>query len=292
MNTALLLLIIITIMATLILVAISWRNHQAWQRTHRANGLLWSISLLKLIMNIQQHRGMATAMLNGDSSFAPRQQQKRQEIDLLLQRLQTLPGDFQRRSEDFDRSDLENLLQQWQALIQTLPTLSAFESMTRHTAIIGTLLSWLRAVGESCLNTPAAATGIPVDLLVATFVERLPVLAETLGQARALGTGLLAAGTPNAVGRVQMGYLCQRIEKLQQDTGLALKTHRVDGELQYGYTKVDAAVQDMLVAIRDGVQESGKSPMNSGDYFRVATTAIDSVFNLIGVLQKRLEVHA
>lgn len=249
--------------------------------------------LLRLLMNIQQHRGMASATLGGDSGFRLALLDKRREIDLQLRRLATLPGDFDRRSEDFEREDVDALTRHWQDLTARLEQMSAFESMTRHTALIATLLGWLKAVGESCLREPAAGTGLALEAVVGNFVEKLPTLAETLGQARAMGSGLLASGQITAVGRVQMGYLAQRINDLVQEVGAGLSGAGVDPQLAGRFATVDKGVhqlQDVLHAhILSGTTGPGLSP---ADYYTVATEAINSVFALIHQLQERLETQA
>lgn len=291
MTTLFMVMIVLLVLATL--TGLSWRSHAAWQRAHRAQGLLWCMHLLRLVMNLQQHRGMANAVLSGDTSFRQKLLDKRGEIDRQLRRLATLPGEFERRSEDFERGDISHLEQHWQELASRLPTLSAFESMTRHTALIATLLAWLRAVGESCLREPAANTGLQVEGVVVNFVEKLPLLAETLGQARALGSGLLAAGQGTAVGRVQMGYLAQRIDTLLQDVAAGLATPGVAPTLARRFENVEQCIHQLQAGINSSLLQSDPGTrLTPADYFQLATAAINSVFELIGQLQEQLEAHA
>lgn len=289
MHTALTVFIGAGLLAGLLLTAWSWRQHRQWLRSRRQTGLHWSVHLLRLIMHMQQHRGMATAWLNGDTSFGARLQEKRQQIDALLLQLPGLPGEFNRQREDFERDDLQRLQRQWQVLSTQLGQLSAFESMTRHTALIGTLLAWLRALGDSCLHARSETTGLEVDSMVRAFVERLPVLAETLGQTRALGSGLLAAGGATAVGRVQMGYLCQRIESLLQASADAVRGPHTEHSLQQGFATVESEVQRLLGSIHAHILASAPAPLAASDYFRQASAAIDAVFALIESLQQRLQ---
>lgn len=290
MNTPLLLLIAGALTSGLLLTWLAWRRHQRWLAEHRAHGLLWSMHLLRLIMHLQQHRGMATAWLNGDLSFAGRRQEKCQQIEALLCSLPRLPGDFERSREDFERDDLQRLHAQWRVLSEGLEQLTAFESMTRHTALIATLLSWLRGLGDGCLQLRSGQTGLAVDSLVQTFVERLPALAEALGQTRALGCGLLASGSATAVGRVQMGYLCQRVDVLLQDSASALLQEHSEAALRQAFARLQMQVQLLLQTVQQHILASPALPLASEAYFRQATAAIDAVFALIELLQNQLQL--
>ena len=132
--------------------AVAWYNHRRWLAERHEEGLSWCGTLLDLIMRVQQHRGMSAALLAGDKSFRESQLAKRREIDHLLAYLGTLPGDVDRTLSSISARELPALSERWQALCRDLDTLSSFESMTRHTALIGTLLTCLRSIGEACLS--------------------------------------------------------------------------------------------------------------------------------------------
>lgn len=265
-------------------------RHHRWLKMRHVFGLRWCGLLLELVLRLQQHRGMASAMLSGDASFRPSLRQKRAEIERLFLALSVLPANIDRSVENIALHELPELRQRWTGLCAELDSLTPFTSMTRHTAVIGSLLFALRNIGEICLSGRIARHDARIDMVVPVFVDRLPALSEALGQIRALGAGVTAAGCASAEDRVRLSYLIHRINELlgRSESALAHAGLLKLPEAASGFVCTRARVSLLLDMVCRDLLEPERVRVSPQSYFNTASTAIDSVFALVAVLQQQL----
>ncbi len=227
--------------------------------------------LQRLVQAMQQHRGMSSAWLSGDASFARRLSERQREIDALL-------ADFlhvAERENDMPwpcltRNDAAAFRFHWQQMVGGLAQLTPEQSIARHSQQIAQLLGWLAALGEA--RVELAATGIDGNQ-ARNYANRLPALAECLGQARALGSSAAAAGTCAPVGRVRLLFLSARAETLLG------QAQQADAVMRGGAVgRAVAAVQTQLATIRAAILEGTSITVSAASYFEVATTAIDAIY--------------
>ena len=208
----------LAIAAVLLLSTAVWwarrRSHLLGDRVSTArNAVQACTTLLALVAQIQQHRGMSTAWLAGDRSFERRLIAKRGEIDPLLAKLQQVAAEENAHSYPcFTPNDVSLWRHRWSALLGELAGSSVEKSIAAHSNLIAILLNWLNVVGEARVDLPLGAV-LP-EGAVRNFSHRLPQLSETLGQARATGSGVAALGTCPAVARVRLMFLVSRAESL------------------------------------------------------------------------------
>lgn len=225
---------------------------------------------LQLIRHLQQHRGMCSAYLAGDASFASRLAERRADI---LADLAALEGSAARegaRSNPcFTRDGFSRYRCKWLALVGNLGEIGIEHSIAQHGQLIAQALDWLANYGEARVELPAGeliATGI-----VRNFSGRLPSLAEALGQARALGMGAAAGGACRPVTRVRLMFLATRGESLlAQAAGLAESGVRSE--------VARAAVLDMIKVIRCDILSGQRAGIGADAYYALATSAIDAVY--------------
>ena len=265
-------------------------RHRRWLRKRHVIGLRWCGLLLELVLRMQQHRGMASAMLAGDGSFRTPLRHKREEIERLFLAVQALPADIDRSVTDIASRELPELRKNWTGLCAQLDSLTPFTSMTRHTALIGTLLFALRNIGEICLSGRIARHDARLEMVVPVFVDRLPALSEALGQIRALGSGVAAAGSASAEDRVRLSYLIHRINELvgRSESALAHAGLLKMAESASGFEHSRARVGQLLDMVCRDLLEAREVQVSPQTYFACASTAIDSVFALVAVLRQQL----
>jgi hypothetical protein len=157
-------------------------------------------SLLALVGNFQQHRGMSSALLSGDQGFKARLDAKGYEIERLIPSLREVARDESLRAHPcLTLNDLALFQFNWGQLREKLVGLSVEQSIAQHSFLIDQLLHWLAALGESRVELLLADSG--ARGLVRNYASRLPALTECLGQARALGTSVAARRGCSAVAR-------------------------------------------------------------------------------------------
>lgn len=235
-------------------------------------------TLLQLIANIQQHRGMSTAYLAGDKSFERRLITKRSEIEPLVQQLQQVAvTENSHNYPCFTPNDVTLWRHRWGLLVQELAGSSIEKSIATHSNLIAMLLNWLDALGEARIELPMRDK-LP-DGAVRNFSHRLPQLTECLGQARATGSGVAARGTCSAVARVRLMFLVSRAESLV-DQACA-----VDRQGNAAAQKVKALAN----MVRSHMLASQQVTVNAEEYFGEATRTIDAIFQWVKDCGQALE---
>ena len=227
-------------------------------------------SLLALIAGIQQHRGLSSAWLAGDSSFRPRLTALENDIAQRLPELQAaIRNEARQPAPCLTANELALFGHRWRSLCERLSELSIEQSVAQHTMTIDILLRWLQAFGEARIEplVPEAARPGVRDCLV-----RLPAITECLGQARALGMSVATRQGCTAVARVRLMFLVARAESLLK---------QVTGQGEHA-TKANAAIQHMARIIRTQMLQASGITISPQAYFSLSTAAIDAVFAWIG----------
>lgn len=255
--------------AALLLARHRSRRLFAGQRRQAEIALDGCAELLGLVRALQQHRGLAGGWLSGERSFERRMLQRRQDIEAHLRGLahcaeqeSTLPRPC------LTPQELALFRFQWRALAEELAALGVDKSIARHGQLIAQALDWLAALGEARVKL-ALARQVPAAG-VANYADRLPQLAECLGQLRALGSSAAAKRHCTPVARVRLRYLTARSEVLLKEARAAAP----DGHAP----QAAAAVGGLLDVVRKDLLEAQAAAIAADAYFDVATRAIDAVY--------------
>ncbi|MGM0449839.1 MAG: nitrate- and nitrite sensing domain-containing protein, partial [Pseudomonadota bacterium] len=164
-------------------------------------------SLRDLILNLQRHRGLSTGLLSGDDSMRGELITRRQHIDRIIHEA---PMEDERYAERWS-----GIQDHWSRLRET-DRHSVDNNLTQHHQIIRNALFLIQdvAADDRVAPHPASRRCIWNEVLEA---------AEWSGQARALGTGMAAAGTSSAAQRVRMRFLSEKIQNLSSTAFKALE---------------------------------------------------------------------
>lgn len=238
-------------------------------------GLEGSKQLIELIKLTQQHRGMHSGFLNGQTEFSSK--------------LDSLKADISHRYNTLLR--LEETLNypkqlscqfqyiQWQKLIRD-SALSSAQSFQIHSRLIARLLDGLWDMSDEFALT--SSQDDTVRALAQQYIKTLPNIAEALGQIRALSVQVAAKHTLSSDKKLQLlftlGKVDAHIDHLDQSHALQDKQK----------------IRDFVEQIRK--KTDSKELVNSQPeaLFKDATLIIDGVFALIftGVdtLQKKIHL--
>lgn len=260
-----------------------WRRRRAGNASP-AHGLEACRLLLALLAGFQQHRGMSTAWLAGDRSFASRLDGKAGEIGALLQALRPLARhESDRPHPCLTVNELALFAHRWSSLRETLAGRSVDQSIAEHSQLVEQLLRWLAAFGEARVEPLLA--GRDAHAAVRNYAARLPALTECLGQARAVGLGVATRGRCPAVARVRLMFLIARAETLL-DQAVAGSPPCRHSE------RAGLAVRHMLQLVRQRLLGAGGVDIGAERYFADATLAVDAVFAWISESGRQLAAAA
>ncbi len=225
--------------------------------------------LLALLRALQQHRGLSSGWLAGERQFERRMGARRQEVEReLIALVETAHAELLKARPCFTPHDLSLFDFRWKTLVDELQGLSIEQSIARHSQMITHTLDWLTALGEARIELPVADL-VDADA-VRNYANRLPLLAEYLGQARAVGSGVAARGTCTPVARVRLMFLVSRSESLLKQA-MQVAGDRQTLAAAHAVAALTGMVRQQLLAERTVV-------VSAEAYFATATEAIDAVF--------------
>ena len=249
----------------------------------RQEGLHISQIIKQLFVNVQQHRGMMNAFLNGDKSFGVKIEQKESEIERSLTKLDSLYRPALMPKERWD-----NICSTWQSLLKEAHSLAAEDSFRRHSELIRAIIYLMGDVAERSQITGTH----PADAALASALwHKLPMAAEGLGQARALGAGAAAKGHCTSVIRIRLRFLEERIRETMEWVNDDLK--RADPVQAATMTKLwettHKSVSDFLALLEKEIIKTEKLSVDAGHYFGSATQTIDALFSVYDQVSSAME---
>jgi methyl-accepting chemotaxis protein len=162
-------------------------------------------ALLVTMTAVQQHRGLSSAMLNGDASQAPKVEAKAAEVARGLDTLKAL--DAANPELLGQQPQIERLSAEWAAVRQHMTGSTGADNFARHSAMIDTLLGDFRLVSDQ--------SGMSFDphpdtfTLVEAAVDVAPFTIENLARLRGRAASISARGTVTPDEAVELGALLQ-----------------------------------------------------------------------------------
>ncbi len=259
-------------------------------------GLDYQVPLVNLLRDLQAHRGLALAVLQGESQFAS----ERQAVaDRVGERLKAVDEVDARNGETLGvrqqwvllRGEVEQLLQHWQE--------SGRELFDRHTAVQADVLSLLARVGDAS-NLAFDPNPVSYYLSDATRVV-VPQLAEIMGQVRDLALqiavqgGMMREEELKAFSR-RYAIVYYYTDRLQADLAKiqeaepALRS-RLDARLM----AVTSAAQNFLEALDREFLNVEYAKIAPADWWSLSTQTIDAAYSFhdaaVPVLREVLEVR-
>ncbi len=262
------------------------------------NGLAYIKAVRPLVEHMPQHRGMTNAYLNGDKSFHDRILAKRKDVDTHLAALIEVNQQFK---DSLDHGDqIKQIESQWQAMKNGSMNMQGPDSFAAHTKMIADVLKLIVHVADAAEITldPKLDTYYLGDALV----NKLPLLAETMGQARGLGAGIAANHAISSKQAVRLALLADRINLNNNNLAAGLESAMefnpdVAAELSElisnnsdSIHKFESILQDELLN-KDDINIAGSAVFGAG------TTAIKHAFELFdkalpmmdGIIAKRID---
>jgi methyl-accepting chemotaxis protein len=258
-----------------------------------SHGLQPAMSLVKLIKVTQEHRGLSSAVLAGDTSRQATRQERQGMVDkamaVALKEIDTL--------EQPELSKAAAVIaQNWREVSTAVAEgkVSARDSVQRHTQLIKSELLFVEdVVGHTGLALDADAECY--HLIMAAFRD-LPRMTERLGQSRARGTAMLVKKSPTPEDSQALLMLLDGAQMhavdVFRDIDKADLTHHSGVEALV--SAVQAAKEGLVRAkplIESVAQAEDLSGMDSAAYYASMSEVMKAQFAVSEEVLKRLDVR-
>jgi hypothetical protein len=239
------------------------KHRKMLRRIHGISALQTGVTLMSAL---QQHRGMSSGLLNGNDSFRTGLINKQAEARSILASMKSLIDQSPELAPD--RRTLENVTTGLEAIISDLKKMTPEQSFSRHTELVRNTIHLIGDMGEHLGLMDNEGT--PLAMLSNLLLLRLPLLMESIGQARALGSGYAAKGQVGAVGRIRLSFLESHIRECRENM-------HIPGNNGSAATEKVEALLDLLEKEFIQTDEVNISPEQ---FFKAATDAIESCLKL------------
>lgn len=219
--------------------------------------------LRSLLTCIQQHRGLTTGYINGKLNVKP-------DIELLDVRIKRLIFDVEHAGERMvENVKWSSLVDHWARLGSNYLQGDADQNFKQHNILIANLLYLIDDVADAHHLSKLSGDAMDTDW------RYLLSIAEYIGQARALGTGVAAKGECSSVLRIQLNHLRNKIAS-SVDSSWPEKS-RID--IQYLLN----CIESQLIV--------NHPTIDAREYFNLATRCIEHVLEQFDRQIDRLQYY-
>jgi methyl-accepting chemotaxis protein len=261
------------------------RHAHAQAALRRKQGMADVVMLRRILELMPQHRGMANALLQGDESFRSKLGQLQGEIDGVMRPLAALSAGADPWSV---AARVARIQDGWSLIKQQLASFAPAESFARHTSLITEILYLINDVADA-----AGLLGGDADArLIDAAVNQLPMVTETLGQARGMGTGVAARGKCTPDMRVKLRYLLDNTRQVSADVAQGMRaTLQSDASLK---ARAETALEDSqratqaFLTLLETRIINARVDIEPTEYYAAGTEAIQHSFALLDAINNAL----
>ena len=265
---------------------------------HEVAGTEPIIALQKTVQYVQQHRGVSAGLLNGNESLASRlseiQRELNNAVDIVDAKLKE--AKISAKNMSLWSVQKQRIIEIEQAVLAR--QLKTPESTAQHTKLITDLLFFNEELLDesNLVIDPVKGT---YYLMTATMINA-PKLAENMGQIRALGSAILAAGSLTDEGRARLLGILGNVNMFLSDFMRNIEKSvqadpRMKAALEVKGNEVKAMIDKTLLMTNQELIQAKELKLPSSEYFAEYTRTIDSIYaynsiaasNLVQALQTR-----
>lgn len=272
-------LISATTLALISLMFYSLHRRMLRQKQDRIHTNIHQLVLLRaLLAGLQRHRGLSHGVLCGDASLGQDLANMRQQLDNHMRDAQACGGNH--------RDAWSSLIDHWSRLREG-HGIDPANNLSQHHLIIRNSIFLLEDIAAEVDLSEGRAALAYLPCIWREVVQA----AEWAGQARALGTGIAAAGQSTAEQRVRLRFLYQKIQLLA-DTAFATLHRHVAQHPQSNAFRLEQrqqVVTSFLQCIEQELLGQGQPQIAAKSYFQRATQAIDELLALVDTALAQLQ---
>lgn len=256
MNT----LTLISLVLVLLIAGTTWqasRKRFAVKKKH-IQGIKLLNDLRQILAFTQRHRGLTTANLKGDQSQLDQILDVENFVNSTCKKIES-------SSQWLKYNDLWlDISTQWQRLVAQYKQKTVENNLEEHNKLIQIILYLIEDTADEygLLNIESR-----YSFSLEFFWKDLLETTEYMGQARALGMGIAASGKCDSLERIRLNYLIGKVSEQEQRLLQRLNLNR----------KEQANIHSLLECMKHTLPLSLNN-LSTDDFFRLATSAIDTVY--------------
>ncbi|ANY65543.1 hypothetical protein BBD42_02990 [Paenibacillus sp. BIHB 4019] len=261
----------------LVLLLVLWVNEQEGnieyiQSEH--DGVAYIREMMPLMLQVQQHRGLSSGLLNGNADAKAEVDAKSQEIASLIQTIDTeLVASGMAGAQEL----WEAWKQQWTKLDASNATMSAAESFEGHSTLVLDLTNiMIKLADESGLSLD---TQMDSYYLGSMFVQQIPALMEHAAIIRGKGNGVLTSKKMTENEEIKLRLEAEMINysltNMNKSLSSALGWNEalVPSLEKSGATTV-TSLKSFVALLNTGVLNGSNLTMNGSEFFKSGTATI------------------
>lgn len=259
------------------------------------SGLEYYVPSLKLMSDLQMHRGLSQGWLGGAKSFKDALAVKRGDLDKDIDALSAMDARLGGALQTTERwNKLRTAVGE---LLRDSTGMTADQSFAQHSRVIGDIMALIDAVAHTSKLTvdPNIDSKRLIDVLVSQGLE----LSESLARARGFGLSVAASGKRTAEQIEQLNRESVLVEfvgaKMDQSVALALED---DPELRARLETPAGATTDAVLqssAEISGLARDARVSTTADAYFEAVTRGVDAIaafqMQIVTTLRAGLEVR-
>lgn len=244
----------------------------------QSNGINYDSQVRKLIKHTQEHRGMSSILLNGDASIKNNLAQKDNDILSDIENIDKLEKFYGKGMNT--SSHWSSIKESYTAILKNLESMSAKESFDTHTALIRDLFDLTLEINTS--TKLLLQDKLEDYYLIDTVVNKLPLIAEYMGQSRAIGSGIATKEAITEEEKEKLNDLVDSINLLMDEANNNLQfvftDQSMEAELKAETDKFEKATKGLTDKILSEFINTGSINIPSKEYFNYATVSINDVY--------------
>ncbi|WP_373229164.1 methyl-accepting chemotaxis protein [Cohnella sp.] len=263
------------------------------QRDYAKNeriGVEYINAVKPFMADIQRHRGLASAYLNGNAASKDKLLAKEAELKDEIGVIDAINEKYGKKLNTTNTWNKQKTA--WIELEEIVMTLQPGESLERHTALVDGILDLIVEIADSSNLTldPELETFYLMD----SVVNRLPLLSEKMGLSRANGVAVAQNKTMTDAQKLALIILHEHISDTSRahETGMRkiwVNYPDVRAELEQDVNHTSNSIHVFLEKLDKEVIHAEEIKLSPDDYFALATNAIDEVLKLFDLESAKLD---
>lgn len=268
---------------------------------YERQGLKYIIPTQKLLKDIQQHRGLTSIYLGGNTSIAQALASKGDEVDRGFLELERIDGEVGKllriRSES---SRIRDMKKEWLDIKQAFDnnTLTTESSFRIHTDLRQEIIFFMSDIADK--SDLALDHNLNTSYLIETFINRVPIISESMAQLRVSGL-MLPQGKTLSQGEKQVfislsNTASSYLQKTNRQINAIIDEEpALQKDLLLPLNDMTEATETLLKIIDDTIIQAEVNTIEQDEFYKSTTIFIDRVYDFytktVPVLDTLLENH-